>query len=151
MRRTTQAIEILEEVRRTNPLDVTARSFLCQAYVVRATLRDNSTRFAEAAADWDRAMSLTSGPADYFSLAMVLSMSLARAGNHKHASHWADLGDPGKGEAQAYLARVYSVSLAAAARDESLSAEMRKALTDQYAAKAISLLRRAARRNLPQR
>jgi tetratricopeptide (TPR) repeat protein len=141
-----EAVELLQRLLKTEPDHTTARRFLRNAYRGRAGLYDEQSQPAAAAQDWEQALALEDGPAR-ISTGRSLSLSLARAGQHQKAAATAEgVSQESKGGAVLYdLAKAYAISVGAATRDESMKLDERTKLSDAYAAKALTLLHRAAK------
>ena len=142
--RLAKAIELLEGVlRRERAIPMCVLS-LQMAHVVCA-IRDQLRQFTQAAADWERALTLDSGPGRVY-LATALALSLVHAGEHQKAAEQADklVKEKLQGSELYNLACVYSLSAAAAVRDKGLPPEEQKTLPERYAGQAVELLQRAA-------
>jgi serine/threonine-protein kinase len=132
----TKAIATLEAALRTLGADVTARQFLRNGHRNRAQVLTRLGRFAEAVADWDRALALDDGPdRNFFRLGRALTLTLA--GKHARATaETEELLQTGPASAGLLYdaACVFAVA-SGSCRDT--------ALTERYAVRAVALLRQA--------
>jgi serine/threonine-protein kinase len=131
-----KAVSTLEKDQRTGP-GVTAQGFLRNSHVSRAKVLTALRRHAEAVQDWDRALALNQGPLRN-QLRLGRAANLAQLGQHARAT--AEVEDiltttKLNGSATYDVACVFA--LAAAKAKEPV-------LTEQYAARAVALLRDAA-------
>ncbi|MBI3468334.1 MAG: tetratricopeptide repeat protein [Planctomycetes bacterium] len=132
--------------------DTTGRQFLRNAHIGRAYALTNLARHRDALPDWDRAIELDDGSART-DLGLGRVHTLARAGDHGRATAEAESlldslanARPGESVPASTLydaACIFSLSYLAARSDDSMSEPERQKLSDQYAARAVELLRRA--------
>jgi eukaryotic-like serine/threonine-protein kinase len=133
-----KAIALLEPLVRQEPRLITERLVLRNSHWGRAEALDRLARHADALEDWDRALALNLGVADLAAICSGRAQSLARAGNHVEAAAEANtLAESAglNGGALYDLACVFTLA-AAAVKDDAK-------LRDQYAARAVELLRQA--------
>jgi tetratricopeptide (TPR) repeat protein/tRNA A-37 threonylcarbamoyl transferase component Bud32 len=133
-----KAIALLEPLVQREPLLATARRFLRNAHWGRARALDRLDRPTEAVKDWDRALALNDAPATKLLFRRKRALSLARAGDHVRAVAEANAVAESKGVTGGTLYDLACVcALAAAAAKDDAKHE------DQYAARAVELLRQA--------
>jgi eukaryotic-like serine/threonine-protein kinase len=143
-----KAIALVEPSVRTEPRSATEQLFLRNAYVNRALVLDQLGRHADAITDWDRALALNTGAADaprirflhvqFLARASRHTLSLVRAGQHVKAVALANALAEAKDVPADTLYILAAVS--ALATD---SAKDDTTLREQYAARAVALLRQA--------
>jgi eukaryotic-like serine/threonine-protein kinase len=136
----TKAVDLLAPLVASDPRLVAERLFLRNAHRGRAVALDLLARPAEAVKDWDEAIDLDTGPAR-LGLRMSRALSLARGGAHAKAIAEANAlaqSRDADGATLYHLACICACSSAAAKDDAKLK--------DQYAARAVELLRQAVAR-----
>ena len=140
-----RAISILGDVLQREPRNVSARRFLRNAHVVRAEIYDGMEKYQDAAVDWQEAIELDDGRSR-FGNRFGRIMSLARGGQYHDAMKRVDrLATQTEQSGHNFgLAAVCAICVSAVSKDAALEDAQRKRLADQYAAKALSLLKRAA-------
>jgi tetratricopeptide (TPR) repeat protein len=131
-----RAIRTLDPVHAAEPRLVTARQFLRNACLGRASALTRLRRFADAANDWDRAVAL-SDAAERPRLRLGRAVEYARAGASDRAVAEADaLATPDAAADTLYdAACVYALAVAAV--------QAGTPSTDRHAARAVELLRQA--------
>jgi eukaryotic-like serine/threonine-protein kinase len=133
-----KAIALVEPLVRQEPRLVTERLFLRNAHWGQAEALDRLGRHADALKDWDRALALNAVAAHTFLLRLARARSLARAGQHARAVAEANVLAEAKGVTGKPLYDLACVcALASAAVQDDAT------LRDQYAARAVALLRQA--------
>jgi eukaryotic-like serine/threonine-protein kinase len=134
----TKAIALLEPRVRQEPRLITERLFLRNAHWGRAIALDRLGFAAEALPDWDRAWELKAEDGDTPGFRLERALALARAGRHAQAvaeaQALAEATDT-EGKALYDLARVCSFAANSVKENDTLR--------DQYAARAVALLRQA--------
>lgn len=133
-----KAIDLLAPVVTRNPRLSMERFFLRNAHLNRAQALVKLNRHAEAVADWKRALALNDRPPEEPFIRRDLALTLARAGDHAQASAEANALANAKslsGEILYDLACACAVAAGAVKDDNKLQ--------DQYAARAVELLRQA--------
>jgi serine/threonine-protein kinase len=141
-----QAVKLLHAVRQDEPNQPTARRFLRNSHWGRAQALTLVGRHREAAADWDQALLLDTGPPRLF-LQLRRADSRARAGDYRGAAAEAEaLGRaPSLPGATLYeLACIHALNAASAARDLRRPLAERDKRAQRYARQAVALLKRAA-------
>jgi serine/threonine-protein kinase len=144
----TQVIAGLGEVLRKEPRHTVAREYLRNAYWKRAEALGQLGRPGEAIADWDHAIDLDDGELRP-SFRASRARALAAAG--KHASAATEAADLARseslpGEVLYQLACVYSLAAAGVQKDDREPQPKRDQQAEQYAARAVELLRQAVDR-----
>jgi serine/threonine-protein kinase len=131
-----KAIAILQNALRVLGTDGTARQFLRNAHCGRAETLGRLGRSGEAGQDWDRVLSLSSGPEkDFFRLKMAYNLTLS--GEHVRATAIAEEMLKKYGNNPHLLYRAAAVYAQAAANSG------KDGPADHYAARAVALLRLA--------
>jgi serine/threonine-protein kinase len=135
----------LGDVLRKEPRHAVAREYLRNACWKRAEALAQMGRPGEAVADWDRAIELDNGGLRQ-SFRAFRAQALAASG--KYASAAAEAADLARsdslpGDILYQLGRVYSLASAGAQKDDRVSRTERDRQADQYAARAVELLRQA--------
>jgi hypothetical protein len=133
-----KSIALLEPLVKHDPRLATERRFLRNAHLGRALALVELARHADAVKDWDRALELNSVPGDEPELRASRAQSLARAGGHVNAVAEANALAAAKevtGDTLYDLACVCALA-STAVKDNAQ-------LQDQYAARAVELLRQA--------
>jgi tetratricopeptide (TPR) repeat protein len=133
-----KAISLLEALVKQEPRGVEGRRFLRNAHSSRAEALAQLARHADAVADWDRALALNATPEDEVRYRHGRAMSLARAGEHARAVAEAAFLAELKGHTGQTLYDLACVCALAAA-----DAQGDARLREQYAARAVALLRQA--------
>jgi eukaryotic-like serine/threonine-protein kinase len=136
----TKAVATLQAVLAKEPQHAKAREFLRNAYRGRANTLVALGRHAEALADLDRAVELDHGQRVSYPIRLQRATALARLKRHAEATAEANAFAGSKDASAAILydvARVYALSVMAAGVDPP---------SEQYAARAVELLRRAIER-----
>jgi tetratricopeptide (TPR) repeat protein len=140
-----RAIGALEPVLQKEPRLVSARQTLRNAHWSRALALDKLGRHADALKDWDRALALDPVAADQPFFPRNRALSLARGGEHAkavaEANALAELKDVDRGTLYD-LACVCAVASAAVRDAKSPGADVVQ-LAEEYAARAVELLRQA--------
>jgi tetratricopeptide (TPR) repeat protein len=144
-----EAVRALETVFGQQVLRAQAKKLLSEALANRARTRTALRASAEALADWDRAISL-SDEEERSALRLGRATSLASSGKHVEAAAEAAKAQnqaslPADGYYQ--LGLLYAACSAAARRDAGLDKSKRERLTDEYAARAVASLKKAAVRD----
>jgi serine/threonine-protein kinase len=135
----------LEDVRRRDPGDVEARQFLRNTHWNRAYALLWLDRPADALKDWDRALELEGDGADRAFLRMSRALTQTRLGQYEQAVSLAEelVGPPATANHTVYSAAcLFSRASVEVGRDAKRAAGERQALAEQYAARAVALLRR---------
>jgi tetratricopeptide (TPR) repeat protein len=135
-----RAIALLEPLLRQEPRLVRERLFLRNAHHARAQALDKLSRYTEAVQDWDRALALNTEAARIPYLRLQRALSLVRAGQRAKAIAEADALAENKGLPGAAfydLAKVYALAAG------TVSGESTLRLAEEYAARAVALLRQA--------
>jgi serine/threonine-protein kinase len=143
-----RSIQALEAALRRDRRDAVAREFLTNAYSGRAEALQQLGRDAEAAHDWGRACELDTG-AGRAAFRHRRAAALARSGDHAGAAGEANRVAAGAkaGGAVLYAAARVLAQAASVARRDARRAEIdRNPLAEQYAARAVELLRQAVAR-----
>src|SRR5262249_18494704 len=136
-------IETLDPVHRADPRFVTARQFLANAHQGRALSLTSLRRYADALADWDRAVELTDDPAQKTRIRLQRAASRARAGNPAAAADVeAVLPAHPAPSNRLYEAAAVLALLSGTARENAT-------LADRHAARAVELLRQAFAKGFP--
>jgi tetratricopeptide (TPR) repeat protein len=132
-----KGITVLDLLVQKEPRLETGRLFLRNAHWGRAEALQQLGRHGEAAKDWDRALAMNSQPAVEIDLRRNRADALVRAGDHAAATAEADALvklPMAPADLALSMARVFALAAASATADTSLA--------DQYATRAIDLLRR---------
>jgi tetratricopeptide (TPR) repeat protein len=140
-----RSIQDLNEVLTKVPQRLNAKGFLVAAHGGRAEALGQLGRHAEAIPDWDRAIELSDGKARG-PYRLKRAAALARAGNHAQATHEVDdlaLGQRLVDTDYYALAAVSSLAAGVVIKDAQLPEAERSRLLDQYATRAMDLLRQA--------
>jgi tetratricopeptide (TPR) repeat protein len=143
-----KAINRLEELLKVQPRHGTARMFLGNAYAGRARTLSWANRHAEALPDWDKAVALAGGPRKRF-LQLNRATSQLAVGDYAMVVEQvsAMAADPTATPDDVYNA---ACNVAQAAdlvkKADKLPPADRDRQADEYAARAVGLLRRAAER-----
>jgi serine/threonine-protein kinase len=127
-----------------------ARLFLRNCHLARAHALVALRRYEAALPDWEQAVGLTDGPGRNV-LRLEQADCLARAGRHAQAAAEADMAiDQPSTPAELLFnaARVHSLAVAWAAKDDKLLEAQRKELAERYATRAVALLHEAVRKGL---
>jgi serine/threonine protein kinase/tetratricopeptide (TPR) repeat protein len=143
-----QAIHVLGAVMAKDNGLIKAREALRNAHWGRAYALDKLNRHAEAVKDWDRAIELDEGP-NRRQFRMSRALSLARAADHARAVSEANelaQGDDVNAAVLYDLACVCSLASAAVTPAASNGKAESEKLKEQYAARALELLRQAVPR-----
>jgi tetratricopeptide (TPR) repeat protein/tRNA A-37 threonylcarbamoyl transferase component Bud32 len=138
----TKSIQAFQAVLQRPHHDPMAQPYLGNAHAGRAMSLNRLGRYAEALKDFDRALELATGLAqDHFRL--LRAGTLAQLGGYTQAvTETQSLTAKSKSADLLFRAAcVYSLSSAAAQKDASLPSAERGQLAEQYAARAIELLR----------
>src|SRR5262249_35442352 len=136
-----KALALLEPLVQQEPRLAMEPLFLPNAHGGRAEAMDKLGRHADAGKDWDRALALNAAPANELVFRRSRALSLARAGDHARAVAEANALAEAKGATGNTLYDLACVcALAAAAVQDDAK------LQDQYAARAVELLRQAVAR-----
>jgi serine/threonine protein kinase/tetratricopeptide (TPR) repeat protein len=133
-----KSVAVLEPLVQQEPRLVTERLYLRNSHWGRAIALDKLGRHADAVKDWDRALALNARPQSQSMFRWQRAYSLARAGEHARAVAEANaLADAKEatGNTLYNLACVCALAAAAVGDDAKLQ--------DQYAARAVELLRQA--------
>jgi eukaryotic-like serine/threonine-protein kinase len=141
-----QAIGALEDGKAARGETREARFALGNAFVARAQTFSDMRRDADALPDWERAMALTTGP-DQLWVRVGQAVTVARLGDHARAVTETDSLAPlakTTGEVLYRLACAYSLCAEAVSHDARVPSVDQKRLADDYAAKALDMLRKAA-------
>jgi tetratricopeptide (TPR) repeat protein len=141
-----KAIDTLEPLSRARPPLALARLFLRNSYWGRAEALNNLRRYAETLPDYDRAIALDDRRDPKLRLAQA--EALAHLGTHVRATSVAEelAAQTGASTNLIYdAACVFALSVPAAAKDAGLTPAERTKLAEQYATRAVSLLRQAMR------
>jgi tetratricopeptide (TPR) repeat protein len=140
-----QSVRVLEAVLKKEPRQTFARRFLADAYQRRVTTLGQLGRYVDALHDLDQLLELAGGvKSDPWRL--LRADALARAGRHGPAMAEADelAARPSMDADMLYnLACVCSLSSAATRRDDTLARAEQDSRAEQYAARAVGLLKRA--------
>jgi serine/threonine protein kinase len=142
-----EAVGALEGVVRQQPRNPKARAFLLNSYRGRAAALRKLGRHAEEVKDWGRAAAFAAGPGRTV-LRLGRAEALALLGDHARAAAAAgEISDDKSltGRHQALLAGVWSLSSAAALRDDALPQAERDRLARAYADRALDVLGSAVR------
>jgi tetratricopeptide (TPR) repeat protein len=138
-----KAIATLEGVLREVKVDATARRFLCNAHWARAgTLDICLKRYAEAVADWDKAVELSPEP-EQMELRMRRAGSRVRAGQVEAATREAE--ELAKNANAVTLYNAACVFALAAARPDETGGALSK---EACAKRAVALLRQAVAKDV---
>jgi tetratricopeptide (TPR) repeat protein len=141
----TRAVRELNDVLKGEPQQTDARSLLAQAYAGRAESLSNLGHDSEALADWDRALALSRS--DLISARRVgRAATVAKLGNYADAVAEVDRLTPNWGKellSLAACARVYAAAASVAARDPRLPSQEQHRRAEEFAARAMELLRRS--------
>jgi serine/threonine protein kinase/tetratricopeptide (TPR) repeat protein len=132
---------------RTDRLNRKARDLLFKGHVDRAQTLGELGRHKEAVPDWEAALEVGPAPLQQ-SLRLDLARTLARAGDHARAvTVAAEVGGPDRlaGSRLYRLVVVYALSAGAARTDAGLTEADRQARAERYLARALELLRLAAK------
>jgi serine/threonine protein kinase/tetratricopeptide (TPR) repeat protein len=133
-----KSVALLEPLLQQEPRLVTERLYLRNAHWSRARAQGDLGRHADAAKDWDRALALNMKPQSQLMFRWQRAYSLARAGEHSKAVAEANAMAEAKtvtGDVLYNLACICALAAAAVKDDAKLQ--------DQYAARAVELLRQA--------
>ena len=133
-----KAISLLEPLVTKEPRLVIERHFLRNAHSGRARAFDKLLRHGDAVKDWDRMLELNQIPADNALIRTLRAKSLARAGDHARAVAEANALAEAKDVAGPTL---YDLGCACALASAAVKGDVR--LQDQYAARAVEILRQA--------
>jgi tetratricopeptide (TPR) repeat protein len=143
-----KAVALLEPLVRQEPRLLAGRLFLRNAHIARAQALDKLGRHADAVKDWDRALELNAVPAQEPGLRSGRARSLARAGEHARAVAEANTLAGANEVAAGTLYGLACVCAIASAKVK--DADNRGAgaprLAEQYANRAVELLRQAVAR-----
>jgi len=145
-----EAIETFTAVLQKDAQEAGAQAGLRQSHANRAAALGQLGRHAEAVADWDRVVALSSGEMRLRGR-LLRAQALARAGQHQRAGEEAAelAGDKAAtGATLLDLARACSLASSAVGRDAALSAEERSKRADRHAARAVELLSQAAAKGM---
>jgi tetratricopeptide (TPR) repeat protein len=141
--------ELEDLTRQTQPGgSVSVRAALRAMYLTRALILTELGEHQDALTYWDRVLAMAD-MADGFSITqyqIFRALTLAKLGDYGQATQEVDraTGPPVKEASILYnAASVYSLSVALVHADAKRSTEERNALGEQYAARAVALLRRA--------
>jgi tetratricopeptide (TPR) repeat protein len=141
-----RAVRSLEDVLARSPHNGTVRHRAINAHGARAGTREQLGRYADAAADWGRAIELADGDPRRDAFRISRALCLPRQGAHAAAlaevQEMAAAPKPDGGTLY-NLACVASLASAAVERDPLLSAPGRSALAEYCRRRALELLRRA--------
>ncbi len=148
--RHTRAVELLEAVLEKEPQHNSARAHAFSAHGARAQDFEALGRWAEAASDWDRVITLDRdrGPRAW-GRRVVRAMTLGKAGMHARvASEAAELAKDPRAHAEGlrYLASAYTLAAKAVPTDKKLPTAEQAALAERYCAAALALLQRIQER-----
>jgi serine/threonine-protein kinase len=141
-----QAIEQLQGVQRKQPDNATIRLYLYNSYGGRALALTLLGRNREAIADWDQTIRLDT-KSDHSAFRVMRASCLSRCGDYLAAA--AEAEDLGRGTVvpgnRLYdLARIHAHNARSAGRDPSRPLPERDQRSEEYARKAVTLLKRAA-------
>jgi tetratricopeptide (TPR) repeat protein/predicted Ser/Thr protein kinase len=139
------AVKTLEDVRKRHPRNTLLPENFFSIYTGRARTLTLLGRHAEALPDWDAACAVAAGPRKSRAR-LARADALVRLGRHAQATAEATAlaGEKAAADDWHYdLACVYSLGVAALAKDASLTADERARLTELYATAAVGLLRKA--------
>jgi eukaryotic-like serine/threonine-protein kinase len=142
---TARAIETVAPVLEKDPLNYSARGCLYDAHFGRAIALKELDRPAEAAADWKRALELSAGQDD-INVRLYRPPPLAYLGEHAQAATEMEtlLAEGKVPPVNLYVfGYSYARCVGAAAGDIRLSSDEREMLAEQYASRAVDMLRRA--------
>jgi tetratricopeptide (TPR) repeat protein len=139
-----RACELADAAVGREPKDTAAQEAVLKAHGARAEAREQTWKFADAAADWDRALEFATDPAR-FGYRMKRAWMLAKAGDHVRAvaeahelSHTPDLPP-----VQLYnLACIYARCVGPARSDPRFGALAGVTAAEVAAQKAVAILRR---------
>jgi tetratricopeptide (TPR) repeat protein len=135
----------LEEVRKRAGGDARARAFLRNTHWNRAEALVKLDRHAEALREWDQALELDVLDIDRAYSRLGRALALVRLGKCDQAVAIAE-DQVGRPEADVFgiyrAARVFSLASVVVGQDTQREAAERQQLTEQYAARAVALLRR---------
>jgi tetratricopeptide (TPR) repeat protein len=139
-----KAVRTLKAVVEADPANARGKLFLRNSHWGRALSLEQLQRHGDAVADWDQAIRLDDG-GSRAAFAGNLARCLARAGLHERAGAAAEQMANAKGAASRLYdaACVLALAARAAARDKQLDAARQTKLGEQYAARAVALLRLA--------
>jgi tetratricopeptide (TPR) repeat protein len=141
-----RAVRTLEDALTRSPQNSGLRTFAVNAYGARAGTREQLGRYAEAAADWGRAIDLAEGDSRRDSFRTSRAICRLKQGAHAAAlpevEAMASDSNPA-GDTLYNLACVASLASAAVECDPLLSAPGRAALAEHCCRRALELLRRA--------
>jgi tetratricopeptide (TPR) repeat protein/tRNA A-37 threonylcarbamoyl transferase component Bud32 len=140
-----RAIAIVAPVLEKDPLNYSARSCLYDTHFGRGIALRELDRPAEAVSDWKRAIELSAGQAD-INVRLYRPPPLAYLGEHAQAASEMET-LLAEGKVQPVNLYVFGYSYArcvgAAAGDTRLTSDERDQLAEQYACRAVEMLRRA--------
>ncbi len=140
-----RAVGLVEEVVKAEPQYAAARSWAFRVHTRRAEFYKGAGRWAEAAADYSRALEMNEGP-ERWTLGVWLAEALTEAGDHQRAAAAADQAVERKPEPPAdglaNLACVYARSIGLARADAQRPKAEREALAQRYADRAAAVLRK---------
>jgi serine/threonine-protein kinase len=140
-----KALATLVNVRRRDPSNYAARIFLRNTHRSRAEALLRLKRPADALKDWDRALELDLNDKDRALTRTDRSLTLAYLGKYDEAVSVMEelLGRPDAGTGTVYrAARIFSLASASVSQDAKRAAAERQNLAEQYATRAVALLRR---------
>ncbi|HEX3151671.1 MAG TPA: protein kinase [Gemmataceae bacterium] len=140
-----QAIGGLEDGKASRGETREARFALGNAFMARAQTFSDMRRDTDALPDWERAMGLTTG-VDQLWVRVGQALTVARIGDHARAVTESDSLAPlakTTGEVLYRLACAYSLCAEAVSRDTRVPSIDQKRLADEYAEKAVDMLRKA--------
>jgi tetratricopeptide (TPR) repeat protein len=138
-------VRLADRLLRVDPRHPQAPSYLVTGLRERAKALMRMARYRDAQADWTRALTIT--PAfQQLELHLERATALAHSWEYRRAAEAADALQQGmqRPEVLCQLATVYSLAAAGSARDGSRPLPERENRAEQYARKAVALLKRAA-------
>jgi tetratricopeptide (TPR) repeat protein len=143
----TRAIDRLEAILAKEPANYMAKKYLESCYAGHANTLQYLNRSGEAVQDWDRAIELERGDVEFATRTLMRAKCVALLGDHAGAAAtaWAATANTmPNGNVLYNAACVASQCSAVAGKDAKLSEAERQKLANEYAARAVELLRRAA-------
>jgi tetratricopeptide (TPR) repeat protein len=142
-----QAVRLYQQLHAEQPRTPGPQAELYQARWHRADVLEGLKRHREAAADWAEVLRLERNPAYRPHWRRKLALALARAGDYRRSAAEADelarSGQMPKG-GEYDLACADALNAGGVARDEAVPLAVREKRSEQYARRAVALLRRAA-------